>query len=541
MRAMLKAIQTEHGWKESLAAVFQRQVFYMSLLGFSAGLPLLLIFSSLSLWLREAGIDKSAVTYFSWAALGYSFKFVWAPLVDCLPIPGLTRWLGLRRSWLLLSQLGIAGAITLMATSNPIIEAELFYMAMGAVLLGFSAATQDISIDAYRIEAVDADMQGLVSASYIAGYRIGMIVSGAGALYLASYFGTTKDLYNYQAWQWSYHIMSAFVLVGILATFLITEPIKRESQFEHAPKHYSGLLLAFVLCVTGFVTIFVISSDAATESKAYFTGLFGNQALSGLLVELIRLCIGLAIAVGIGKICIVMRIVNEEMFVNSYVAPIKQFFQDYGLKTAWLLLALIGLYRISDIVLGVVSNIFYQDLGYSKNEIADAVKLFGLIMTIFGGFIGGILAMRLGVMRMLFIGAALVVITNLAFIILLYTDHNLYALYSIVAADNLVAGLASAAFVAFLSSLVNIKFTAMQYAIFSSLMTLLPKALAGYSGGIVESIGYTGFFTFAASIGVPIMILVVLVSRHLGVDIEHSESDSSNQQKTQEGFAPSEK
>ena len=169
---MLNKIDSQHSWKESLEALLQKDVLYMLLLGFSAALPLLLIFSSLSLWLGEAGIEKSAVTYFSWAALGYSFKFVWAPLVDCLPIPVLTRMLGLRRSWLLVSQLSIVLAISIMAVTDPAIESQLVYMALGAVLLGFSSATQDISIDAYRIESVTADMQAIASSSYIAGSRI---------------------------------------------------------------------------------------------------------------------------------------------------------------------------------------------------------------------------------------------------------------------------------------------------------------------------------------------------------------------------------
>ncbi|WP_396587290.1 AmpG family muropeptide MFS transporter [Bermanella sp. R86510] len=512
---MPNALQVQHGWKESIKAVFQRHVVYMLLLGFSAGLPLLLIFSSLSLWLREAGIDKSAVTYFSWAALGYSFKFVWAPLVDCLPLPFLTRWLGLRRSWLLLSQFGIIGAITLMALSNPAVEGQLVYMAIGAVLLGFSAATQDISIDAYRIEAVSADLQGLMSSSYIAGYRLGMIVAGAGALYIASYLGTTVEQYRYEAWKISYHVMSLFMLIGVLATLLISEPIKRAVEFEHAPQQYFGLLLAFIFCVTGFVLMFTLSSDAAQITKLFLSGYLGNQALSGFIVEIIRLAIALSIAVGVGRVCISSRIVNGEMLTNSYISPVKRFFDDYGVKTAWLLLALIGLYRISDIVLGVVSNIFYQDMGFSKTEIADAVKLFGLVMTIVGGFVGGILAMRLGIMKILFLGALLVVATNLLFIVLLYSGDNVYALYGVVAADNLVAGIASAAFIAFLSSLVNVQFTAMQYAIFSSLMTLIPKSLAGYSGSIVESVGYMWFFIFAACIGIPVLLLILLANKSL--------------------------
>ncbi len=209
------------------------------------------------------------------------------------------------------------------------------------------------------------------------------------------------------------------------------------------------------------------------------------------------------------------RIVNRELIARSYVSPVQQFFDDYGKSTALLLLALIGLYRISDIVLGVISNIFYQDMGYSKTEIADAVKLFGLIMTLVGGFVGGVLAMRLGVMRVLFMGALLVVVTNLLFITLVYSGHNLQVLYTVVAMDNLVAGISSAAFIAFLSSLVNVQFTAMQYAIFSSLMTLIPKALAGYSGSIVDSLGYVPFFIIASAIGLPILVLVYLANKQL--------------------------
>ena len=511
----IKSLQAQHSWGESLKALFQRQVFFMLLLGFSAGLPLMLIFSSLSLWLGEAGINKSTVTYFSWAALGYSFKFVWAPLVDCLPLPVLTKALGLRRSWLLLAQVGIISAICIMASSNPIIETDLTWMAIGAVLLGFSAATQDISIDAYRIEVASADMQGLLSAAYIAGYRVAMIVAGAGALYCASYLGSTTEQYLYEAWQYTYYVMAMFGLVGVMATFLIAEPIKRESQFSHSSNEYLGLLLAFLVCVAGFVVCFYLTRDVSDQLKFLLSEALTNKALSGFLIELLRLGFALSIAVALGKLCILSGIANRKMLSDSYVSPVKQFFDDYGVKTAWLLLALIGLYRISDIVLGVMSNLFYQDLGFTKVDIANAVKFFGLAMTIVGGFMGGIWVMRHGVMRVLFISALLVVITNMMFIALYFAGKNVFVLYAVVSADNLVAGIATAAFVAFLSSLVNVQFTAMQYAIFSSLMTLIPKVLAGYSGSIVESIGYPGFFIFTGLVGLPILLLVVLAQRSL--------------------------
>ena len=453
---MLKKIYNMHNWQESLAALKQRQVWYMLLLGFSAGLPLLLIFSSLSLWLREAGIEKSAVTYFSWAALGYSFKFVWAPLVDCLPIPFLTKLLGLRRSWLLVSQLSIIGAIFLMAGSDPSQIGELFYMAVGAVLLGFSSATQDISIDAYRIEAVDTEMQGLMSASYIAGYRTGMVVAGAGALYIASYFGTSMDQYSFSAWSYTYQIMAACMLIGILATLLINEPIKRDVDQLHSTYLYLGLLTAFALSVAAFIFFYSLTSGVVTMAQDQFKGVLGSSTLASLLVGIVRLFMAVIVAILVARSCLYFKVVDRDLLFSSYVEPINSFFADYGLKTAGLLLALIGLYRISDIVLGVVSNLFYQDLGFTKIEIADAVKTFGLVMTIFGGFVGGILAMSLGVMRILLIGAVLVIATNLLFIVLYYTGKNILVMYLVVTADNLVAGIASAAFVAFLSSLVNL-------------------------------------------------------------------------------------
>ena len=193
--------QVKKNWGNALSAFADKRAAIMFFLGFSAGIPILLIFSSLSLWLGEAGVDKTAVTMFSWAALGYSFKFVWAPLVDALPIPVLTKMLGRRRSWLLLAQVLIMVAIGVMAMTNPALgQQALIQMAIGAVLLGFASATQDIVIDAYRIELADTQMQTVLASTYNAGYRIGMIVAGAGALFIAAGFGTAKGNYIYSAW-----------------------------------------------------------------------------------------------------------------------------------------------------------------------------------------------------------------------------------------------------------------------------------------------------------------------------------------------------
>ena len=500
-------------WLDTIKAFKHPRVITMFFLGISAGLPILLIFSSLSLWLREAGVERYAVTYFSWAALGYSFKFIWAPLVDKLPLPLLTKRFGRRRAWLLLSQVMVISAISWMAFINPA-EETLTAMAWAAVMLGFSSATQDVVIDAYRIESAESDLQALMSSTYIAGYRIGMLIAGAGALFMASYLGSTMELYSYVAWKWSYLAMASVMLVGVATTLTVSEPVQQSSDGTiDEGHHYLGFIALFVLSVAGFIATFSYSSDLAQWLKSALETMLANKALASSLVELLRLTVALAVASGIAKMVILSGLVKQKMVEQTYIAPLKDFFQRYGWSLAWLLLALIGLYRISDIVLGVISNVFYQDLGFTKPEIASVVKSFGLLMTIVGGFLGGLLAVRFGVMRILFLGALLSALTNLLFMMLAQAGHDMTMLYIVISADNLSAGLASAAFIAFLSSLTNISFTAVQYAIFSSLMTLLPKILGGYSGTMVEAMGYQQFFLLTAAMGVPVLLLIIWAAK----------------------------
>ncbi|MGB1327686.1 MAG: AmpG family muropeptide MFS transporter [Porticoccaceae bacterium] len=503
-------------WKNSLVAICHPRVITMLLLGVSAGIPLLLIFSSLSLWLREAGVDRSAVTYFSWAALGYSFKFVWAPLVNSLQLPFLTRKMGRRRSWLLLSQCMIILAIGLMALVDPAAN-QLTAMALAAVLLGFSAATQDIVIDAYRIESADEQYQALMSSGYIAGYRIGMLIAGAGALYLASFFGSTSNQYSYQAWQSTYLTMALTMLVGVITTLFIAEPdIEKRGGNIHSINNSFRFFVLFTAAVVAFIGCYFASAQLAVVLKQQLAQLLSNSYLAATLVELLRLIAASTIAASIAKLLIAIGMVEKSQVEQTYITPVKDFFHRYGLSLALTMLALIGLYRVSDIVLGVIANVFYQDLGFSKITIANVVKSFGLVMSIVGGFIGGILALRYGVMRILFAGAVLSALTNILFIVLAKAGQDIGLLYWVIAADNLSAGLASAAFVAFLSSLTNISFTAMQYAIFSSIMTLFPKVLGGYSGSIVEGIGYESFFLITALLGLPVLFLIICVNRMLG-------------------------
>lgn len=507
--------EAKRSWSETLHGFLQPQVLILLFLGFAAGLPLLLIFSSLSLWLREAGIDRALVTMFSWAALGYSFKFVWAPVVDRLPLPGLTKLLGQRRGWLLLTQLAIALAILAMASVDPQQDGNaLTFMALAAVALGFSSATQDIVIDAYRIESAGPDLQAMMSSSYIAGYRIGMLVSGAGAIFLAEWWGSTNDVYVYEAWRNSYMAMAAAMGLAMVVTLLMPEPQRNINQTKtpHDISHYLRFMALFILTVAALISVYIVTQEPAAEAKLYVKEWLNNKALSSFIVETCRLALAVVNALLVAKILVRLKVVNQAVVNDTYLDPVRDFFRRYG-KQAILLLSIIALYRISDIVLGVVSNVFYQDIGFEKSEIAAAVKTFGLIMTLVGGFLGGILALRWGMMKAMIAGGVLVAATNLLFLVLANVGPDTYVLYIVVGVDNLSAGIASAAFVAFLSSLTNISFTAMQYAIFSSLMTLFPKLIGGYSGAMVNELGYPGFFLLASAMGLPVLVLLWVAHR----------------------------
>ena len=408
----------------------------MLLLGFSAGLPLLLVFGTLSFWLREAGIDRTTIGYLSWVGLAYGFKWVWAPLVDRLPIPVLTRLLGRRRSWLLMAQLTIMAALVGMALTDP--RVALSPVVWCALAVAFGSATQDIALDAYRIESATTEKQAALAAAYQTGYRIAMIWAGAGALWIAAR-AEAPGVVGYQqgAWQIAYLTMAASMLLGMATVLLSPEPAARA---------------------------FNPSRNAA------------------------------------------------EWLRSALVEPFADFLRRYG-KQAVLILALIALYRISDVVMGIMANPFYVDMGYTKDEVAAVTKIYGVIMTLVGAFAGGALAMRFGVMRVLMLGAVLSAASNLLFAWLGSRGHDVNALIFVISADNLSSGIASAAFIAYLSSLTNINYSATQYALFSSMMLLLPKFLAGYSGSFVDAFGYSQFFTATAVLGLPVLVLVALAAR----------------------------
>jgi PAT family beta-lactamase induction signal transducer AmpG len=425
-----------YGWLTAFRVYLEPQSLRMFSLGFAAGLPLLLVLGTLSFWLREAGIDRTTIGYLSWVGLAYAFKWVWAPLVDRLPIPLLTRALGRRRSWLLLSQIAIMLGLVAMSFNDP--QVALQPVVWGALAVAFGSATQDIALDAFRIESADTDRQAALAAAYQTGYRLAMIWAGAGVLWLAARAEVAGAVgYQHAAWHAAYLIMSASMLPGVLTVLFSREPINR---------------------------------PLAPSKNAM-------DWLRGALIE-----------------------------------PFADFLGRYGWH-AVLILSLIATYRISDVVMGIMANPFYVDMGYTKEEVATVTKIYGVIMTLVGAFIGGVLAMRLGVMRVLMLGAVLSAASNLLFAALSTWGHNVHGLIGVISADNLASGIASAAFIAYLSSLTNVNYSATQYALFSSMMLLLPKFLAGYSGRYVDAYGYENFFVATALLGVPVLLLVWLTSR----------------------------
>ena len=468
----------------------------MLLLGFSSGLPILLVFSTLSVWLVKAGVSRSTITMFSWAALAYSFKFIWSPIIDSLRLPFSSY--GHRKSWLLVSQLMVIFSLIFISYTDP--AKTLILTAIGSVLIAFSSASQDIIIDAYRIESAPQKMQGALSSMYIAGYRIAMLVAGAGSLLLASYLGV--DIYNSNVWKTVYLTMASLMVIGVLTTVYSPEPkVKRKISLLSFNEQFR-FLITFILAIIIFIFIYSFLDNPFTN----------KEPLEKFLYALIRISFCFFGSGILFYLLIKINFVKKKSATIAYFKPISDFLERYG-RTALIILLLIGLYRIADIVMGVVANIFYLDKGYNVREIATYSKFFGVFATIIGGIIGGYSAIKIGTLRALFIGALIAAASNLLFAWLAVSEPNIDILITVITADNISSGFAGAAFVVYLSALTSIKFTATQYALFSSLMLLLPKVLAGYSGTIVDQIGYANFYIFTAIIGIPVLLLIFWIAR----------------------------
>jgi len=480
---------------KDLSIFTKKEVMIMGGLGFSAGLPIMLVFSTLSVWLVKAGVERSTVTLFSWAGFAYSFKFLWSPIVDKFQIPLLHK-IGHRKSWLLITQILIFFSIILTSYSDP--QNNLKFMAFAIVLIAFFSATQDIVIDAFRIESAPEKKQGPLASMYLAGYRIAMIVSGAGSLWLASIM--SDENYQTEVWKNVYQIIGFFMIIGLISTALCKEPTNnkvKKINYKNQLKFTFSTILSILIFFVFFLNI------PEVKVLNHFYNFFYNifKIVFSFGVALISLLI-------LEKINFLPKKQSREIFIN----PIIDFFKRYK-KIALMILLLIGLYRIADVVMGVMANIFYLEKGYEIKDIATFSKFFGLIATILGGILGGTFAMKFGTYKSLLIGAITAALTNVLFAFLAIIEKNLFYLATIIIADNLASGFAGAAFVVYLSSLTSIKFTATQYALFTSLMLFIPKLIAGYAGGIVDVIDYPSFFIFTAVLGFPVIFLIIFLNK----------------------------
>jgi PAT family beta-lactamase induction signal transducer AmpG len=420
----------------------------MLFLGFASGLPFYLVYNTLSAWLRQAGIPVGTIGMLAWAGLIFTLEFLWAPFVDRVPLPGLKRLLGRRRSWMLLAQVGIIAALLNLSLAHP--ADNLTQVAVGAVFLAFCAATQDIAMSAWRIESAPDVEQGAMAAAYQIGYRGALICASAGALGLAQVAG----------WPASYATMAALGLVGVLTTLLVREPPARVApvgeQQERRVRDWLG-------------------------SRAHWPRFAQN--------------VGAA-------------------FVGAVVCPLTDFLGRFPVRIAALLLLLIGSYRLTDFTMGVMANPFYIDHGYSLEQIATVVKIVGLALSMIGVLISGVVIARYGIVSALILGSLMVMLSNLGFS-WLATTHGptLLGLGVANGLDNLALALHGTALIAFLSALTSSRYTATQYALFSSLYALPGKLLEGTSGFVVHRIGYPHFFMYTASLSIPALLLIYLLKR----------------------------
>jgi PAT family beta-lactamase induction signal transducer AmpG len=462
----------KRSWGQAFAVYLERPVLSMLFLGFSAGLPFFLVFSTLSAWLRTAHIERATIGMLAWVGLMYSFKWVWAPIVDRVGLPVLDRLLGRRRSWMLVAQGGLMLCLGNLALSDP--TEGVARIALFALGVAFFSATQDIAIDAWRIESATVDKQGAMAAAYQIGYRTALMVASAGALIIAGESG----------FQASYSTMTLLVLIGVATTLLVREPHRAITQASEEREHR----------VTDWL--------AKRAHWPAWMQRFGAW------------------------------------FMGAAIGPIIDFFGRYGLGLGLLIFAFISTYRLTDYVMGTMTNTFYIDMGFSVTEVGVVAKFFGWPSTLVGAVVGGVIVAKIGTIRGLLLGSVLVIISNIFYatfgsyachiplecaqsgIIDFWPNHidargpatNL-GLSIIVGFDNLALGVHGTSLIAFMSSLTSAKYTATQYAVLSSLYALPGKLLMGTSGFMVDALGYGDFFLYTATLSIPGLLLLLVLSR----------------------------
>lgn len=403
----------------------ERRLIAVFFMGFSSGLPLPLTFGTLSFWLAEAGVTRTEIGLFALIGSAYSLKFLWAPLIDRLTLPYLSGKIGRRRGWAIVIQCLLAVAIAALGLTNPAINP--WPTALVAVLVAFLSASQDIVIDAYRIELLDPEQQGAGAAATQWGYRFGLMAAGAGALYAAEYGG----------WSTAFFIMAGLMAVGMVTVLMTREP----ATPDLIPTH-GGL----------------------------------------------------------------------DWLKTAVFAP----FADFLGRPHWAaILLFVVLYKFGDALAGVMSNPFYVDMGFTKTEVANISKLFGVVATLVGVAAGGAMVYRFGVLRSLLIGGALQALSNLAYAAQAMVGHDTTVLTIVIFIENFCGGLGSAAFVAYLSGLCAVAFTATQYALLSSLASVGRTFLSSGGGWLSERIDWVPFFLLTTLAAVPGLLLLLYLMRVL--------------------------
>ncbi|MBF0368322.1 MAG: AmpG family muropeptide MFS transporter [Magnetococcales bacterium] len=445
-------------WIEASAVYLERRVVAILFLGFSSGLPLALTFGTLSLWMAEYGVSRTTIGLFALAGTPYTLKFLWSPLIDRMPLPFLTRWLGRRRGWAIFTQLGLIGSILGLGLTDPAVDPGL--TALFALLTAFCSASQDIVIDAYRVEILEERQYGAGAAMIVLGYRIGMLVSGAGALYLATF----------TSWFVTYAVMAALIGVGMVTILLNPEPDQKPSADARAQEEKSAAW------IKGF------SGMSEGWQRAF-------QWLHG-----------------------------------AVVSP----FAEFMTRPSWgMILLFILLYKFGDALAGVMSNPFYVDLAFTKIEIANISKVFGFAATLVGTVVGGVMVNRMGILKSLVWCGILQMLSNLMFVVLAMVGHNLSMLTLTIAIENLSGGMGTAAFVAYLSSLCNVAYTATQYALLSSFMAFGRTLLASSGGWVADHLDWVGFFLITTGAAVPGLVVLWWMIRRFPEDsgeVSHSSS-----------------
>jgi len=412
-------------WLDVIRSYLTPKMLGMLCLGFASGLPYMLIYSELAFWMNKEGVDLKVIGFFAWIGMAYTFKVFWAPLVDRLHIPILTKSMGQRRSWMLFAIVGTIIGMIVIAASDPGTMTGVYQLAAGAVILATMGATLDISIDAWRIEAAPIDEQTNMAASYVLGYRLAIIA--AGLSYIVA---------GFSSWNIAYLVMAIIMGINGCIVFLIKEP-------QRAPRQ-----------------------KAKTIAMA----------------------------------------MNENI-----VQPFFSFAAKLGVWTPVVFL-LVATYLISDKTMGPMAKTMYEEVGFSEIQVGMVSSFFGPWPVIVGGFISGALAIRFGLLKCMLVGSVFMVITNAAFAWLsTVSDPKTMYLFVTVGADNLAQGFAATIFIAYLSSLCDVKFAATQYAFLSAMFNLIGKTLSGFTGIMADHMGYESFFYFSAALGIPAIILTLII------------------------------